>query len=413
MRYLLLIVGFLPVYVMAQGYPLPSDNQLGIVQFFRKGSPLSMPIMELYGQTTLQLRFDVFGNNENVLYYSVELCEYDWTATDIDVYEYMEGFLPANFQAFSTSMNTLIDYVHYRLDLPNDDIKLIKPGNYKLHLFRDEAMRDTLLSKRFVVFEELLGLELKWDTYQSQSYGDRQELHAKVIPNEMSMMDLAGNIKLTVLQNNNWKSGKTFNRHTTSGEGNLLFNAPGQIVFYGRNEFRFFDMKSLKFWSERVDYIEYKPPCHHVYLKPDNFKGQKQYFTNGDLNGQFFISNQETRDPDTLDAEYALVHFTLEEGVPLPLDIYIEGALTHWGMSDNYMEFNPEKGRYEKVLLLKQGLYNYRYAAREYNNAYAEYDITEGEFYETANVYTGFVYYRPIGARYYRPVAISTLNTGL
>lgn len=384
----------------------PQPNSVGIVEFFQKNHKLTFPIIEINGSKSLELRFDVFGQQENVLYYTIELCDYNWEPVDIDPLDYIQGYEINSLYPFGSSMNALFDYVQYRLELPNRDLEIMLPGNYFVHVYSDEDKRAKLLSRKFIVYQELSDLDVKVDNFESSLYEDKQNVKVEVKPKGISYNELVGNIKLSVLQNYNWNSAKIFESHNTDGAGKIMYNAPGQIVFYGVNEFRFFDVKSLKFISERVEYMDYKAPFYHIYLKPDNLRGQKQYFKNEDLHGRFFISNQETHDPDTLDAEYIFVHFKLDAGVPLPTDIYIEGAITDWELKDNYMTYNPDKGIYEKVLFLKQGLYNYRYTAKDYNSTQPEWDITEGNFYQTDNAYLGILYYRPLGEIYYQPIGV-------
>lgn len=403
---LLMIYLILSSVVFSQEIIPPAINSVGSVEFFRKKYTLTFPMIEINSHKSLELRFDIFGQDENVLYYVVELCDYNWKPVDIDPLDYIEGYEVNSLYPFGSSMNTLFDYVQYRLELPNRELGILLPGNYYVHIYSDENKTAKILSRKFVVYQELTELEVDVDNFESALYEDKQNVKVEVKPKGVSYNELVGNLKLAVMQNYNWNSTKIFETYTTNGAGKILYNAPGQIVFYGVNEFRFFDVKSLKFISERVEYMEYKAPFYHIYLKPDNLRGQKQYFKNEDLHGRFFISNQETHDPDTLDAEYVFVHFKLDVGVPLPTDIYIEGAITGWELKENYMTFKPDEGVYEKVLFLKQGLYNYRYTAKDYNSTQAEWDITEGNFHQTENAYMGILYYRPLGEIYYQPIGV-------
>lgn len=409
--FLILMVVFVSGSLIGQDLKRPEEGELGVVEIFRSGHPLSLPFVKLSGERPIELRFDVFGFEDEVFYYKVELYDFDWQAVQIDPFEYLEGFEENSLQSYASSINTTTNYMHYRLELPNDDIDILLPGNYMVHVC-SENYEDTLLSRKFVVYEEKVKLEMWKKEYESERYEDRQELGARVIPTKASFFDLSGNIKLGVFQNNNWNNIQVLEKYNADGKGNIVFDHPGLIVFSATNEFRYIDIKSLKFISERVEFFNYEPITgYHIYLKEDKCRGDKQYFYNEDLAGKFFISNQETNDPDTLDAEYMFVHFKLGTGIPLPSDIYIEGALTDWGMDDNYMVFRPETGYYEKVLFLKQGLYNYRYVSMEYDTKTVDWFITEGNFQETKNNYVGIVYYRPMGGRYYRPSGISVLNT--
>jgi hypothetical protein len=77
------------------------------------------------------------------------------------------------------------------------------------------------------------------------------------------------------------------------------------------------------------------------------------------------------------------------------------------------MEFNMEKGAYEKTLLLKQGFYDYSYVTvpvkRE--GELVSFENTEGNYTSTENVYLVLVYYRPFGGRSDELIAFTTLNS--
>lgn len=412
MHYILLMICItISFFANAQVKNYHATDIVSTVQFFRQAYPLSFPVMDLTGNDKLELRFDIFSSTPEDLYYSIELCDYNWKPVDLDQMNYLKGYGENLLEAYARSINTVVDYVHYRLLIPNDDISLTQSGNYVVKVFRDSEKKDTLLFQRFIVYEELVSVQLEIDKFQSELLIDKQEITAIINPGLMSLGDLTGNIKLSVLQNSNWNTVKTFEKYTGNANGEIVFNATGQIVFNGRNEFRFFDIKSLKHYSERVKYVDYIAPDIHVYLKPDKLRGDKDYFTREDLNGVFFIDNTDTEDEDILDAEYVNVHFCLETGYPLPADVYIDGALTGWDFSNNYMEFNPNTGNYEKTLLLKQGLFNYRYVLKEYNRTDYETDITEGDYYQTINNYIAIVYYRALGDLYYKPAGISSFTT--
>jgi hypothetical protein len=384
------------------------SDEVGIVELFREGYTLSFPAIEIFGGDNLELRFDVFSIDREILFYEVILCDYNWSPVDISPFDYIEGFHENTFDPFSVSINTTVEYMHYRLKLPNKDLSFKIPGNYLLTVYRQNEKEKPLLKRRFIVYEDLTEIQVEMDDLKSESSQINQELNVSINSNNYGLAELAGNINLMIMQNNDWSTTRFYNKYNTSYQETIEFNTPGQIVFSGMNEYRFFDMKSLKFISERVLRNEYRSPHYHTILKKDQLRGDKQYFTNEDLNGLFFIDNTDTDDEEILDAEYVWVHFSLDTKVPLPADIYIEGALTDWGLGDNYMIFNPQKGVYEKKLLLKQGLYNYRYVMLENDRNKKDYYLTEGEFYQTTNNYLVVLYYRKIGELYYCPIGITS-----
>jgi hypothetical protein len=77
------------------------------------------------------------------------------------------------------------------------------------------------------------------------------------------------------------------------------------------------------------------------------------------------------------------------------------------------MQFNAQKGVYEKSLLLKQGYYSYQYILRDQQDPQSgqDYMETEGDHWETENNYTAFVYYTPPGLLYPILIGFSTINS--
>ncbi len=131
------------------------------------------------------------------------------------------------------------------------------------------------------------------------------------------------------------------------------------------------------------------------------------YFSKEDINGRYAIESEGGQDPG-VDADYVFVHFRLNMALPLDGSVYIAGALTNWQFNDlNRMDYKAEEGAYMKTLLLKQGVYNYRYL---YLPAFSEqFDMAEieGNHFETENEYLILFYHRPPGTRYDRLLGAS------
>ena len=92
-------------------------------------------------------------------------------------------------------------------------------------------------------------------------------------------------------------------------EGQLIYDYEDINNFNGNNEFRYFDIKSLRFLSDRIDKINYLN-LNHVYLFEDKKRSFDLYSILPDLNGNFIIKKQEGWD-SSLEADYTFVYFTL------------------------------------------------------------------------------------------------------
>ena len=74
------------------------------------------------------------------------------------------------------------------------------------------------------------------------------------------------------------------------------------------------------------------------------------------------------------------------------------------------MGYNFETKQYEKAVLLKQGSYNYQYLFVPTGSSVGQTGPIEGNYYQTQNEYSIYVYYRPMGARYDRLIGVTTVR---
>jgi len=104
-----------------------------------------------------------------------------------------------------------------------------------------------------------------------------------------------------------------------------------------------------------------------------------------------------------VDSDYVFVHFRLDMPLPLEGSVYIAGALTNWQFDDlSRMEYSDQDQAYKKSLLLKQGVYNYRYLFLPSFSEHFDMAEIEGSHFETGNEYLILFYHRPPGTRYDR-----------
>ena len=77
---------------------------------------------------------------------------------------------------------------------------------------------------------------------------------------------------------------------------------------------------------------------------------------------------------------------------------------------ESRMTYNAQLKCYEKILLLKQGGYNFVYAFKEKGKKQATLLRTEGSYWQTENEYTIFVYHRGFGERYDKLLSVRSLT---
>lgn len=392
-------------------HPAILDDKIKTVQFSRADLGHSFPAIELNSGEAVTLTFDYLDAEDQGLSYQIIHCNKDWSASTLELHESLEGFEFNELPLSKPSINTQQVYRHYELSIPNNDIRFLVSGNYVLRVFNTDESETTLLLRRFVVYEEQTLVSLRVDWEESRISKEKQSLKVCINESDRATESLGYDIEAAIIQNYDWRSLKRYSEYQMKADGSRCFDTPNQIMFKGGNAYRHFDTKSLKFLSERADYIEFKPPFSHMFLKEDLLRGDKEHFVNEGIDGLFFIRNQEGYDEPGVDADYVWVHFKLNTGEPLATNIYLYGGLTDWQTDLNYMEYNPDKGVYEKMLFLKQGYYNYRYLLKDYNRSSTYIDITEGNHYQNNNKYVVLVYDTDPSFDYHRVIGFKAIDT--
>jgi hypothetical protein len=121
---------------------------------------------------------------------------------------------------------------------------------------------------------------------------------------------------------------------------------------------------------------------------------------------EYNSSNSDT------EADYVVVHFSLDYPELFGWMIFLDGDMCQRRFdSGSIMGYNNETNCYEKVLLLKQGAYNYQYLAVKPNANSGSPAIIEGNKYQTDNEYLIKVYARGPLDRTDRLISVCQINS--
>ena len=80
----------------------------------------------------------------------------------------------------------------------------------------------------------------------------------------------------------------------------MIYDYEEENTFFGGNEFRYFDTRSLRFYSDRIDSIAFNDSIHHVWLLSDYKRTFDNYAIIPDINGKFIIKSQEGWDSEMI-----------------------------------------------------------------------------------------------------------------
>jgi len=411
---IIMIFLFLPPVLAAQTEPgdIP-EGTVKSVKLHRVEWNLSYPVISQGSDQKLILHFDLLGQDIETYYYSFIHCDKDWNPSGLNESEFITGFFENQLDEYDMSFNTTVNYIHYSLIFPNQDISFKISGNYIIKVYPFGEPGNPVVEKRFMVSENRASVstELQRSKLSSQ-YITGQQVDFSVDHSSLNIRDAYNTVFSTVLQNGRWDNARRNLKPDFTGNYTLEYNGLSDMnIFPGGSEYRYFDLKSLRYQSEYIREIENIYGTYHVRLKQSENRAARQYFYLQDFNGKYYIAHQEGIDPHT-DADYVWVYFTLPSPFPVNGDVYIYGELTGYRMDESSrMVYNNSSHSYERSLLLKQGWYNYMYASPPKDKSLSVFTEFEGNHYETENDYLVLVYYRDPNSRYDRLVGHTIANT--
>ncbi|NJB84649.1 hypothetical protein GGR26_000394 [Lewinella marina] len=404
------------------------------------GFPHSYPIIDLNGGAQLRLSFDDLSRDVRRYAYTFIHCDRDWTPSSLGQMEYNSGYANDYVEDYDFSLRTLKQYTHYDLVFPNRNMRLEKSGNYLLVVFDTQDNDRPVITRRFLVSENLVGLSAQ---VTRPSVVDKIQTHQEVrlVANTKQLQPRAPlqELTATVLQNGRWDNAVTGVEPNLLGRENVQFNYQDRIIFRGGNEFRNLDLRSVQAPRTDVSSITNEGDFYAMVLAPEETRGNTVYIQYFDLNGDFvnfrldrpvvnladeFLQDNFARFGLDFTGEYIEATFILKTrtGQPLDYDLYLFGGLTEWQLKYDYrMVWNTSINAYVGRALVKQGFYNYYYVTdlgkERGQTRFARpgdrvgYDETEDSFDVTENDYIGLIYYRPLGGRYDQLVGTTVVNS--
>lgn len=415
---------FFSTFTFLRGQTLQNQNQVFVdyiksVRFHVDGLFLSQPIVELGGDAGLYLSFDDLEGDVKDYFYTIVHCDKNWEPSGISEMEYLDGFANERLDNYDFSFKTIANYTRYQLFLPNGDLSWKISGNYLLIVsLEDGNEKVPVLMRRFVVVEPLVAIlpNMVSPSIVSKSR-THQEIDFIVDHERLPIRNPRVEITATVLQNGRWDNAIYNIQPYFTKLNQLVFDYQDKVVFPAGKEFRYLDMRSLKFLSENIAQIDRDPDVYRVVLYKDQARSNITFFTQRDANGNFIFENRDQNSNSDLICDYAEVLFSLSTDIPSAKeDVYIMGGFTDWRLDPAYkMVYNHAVNAYVGVVKLKQGFYDYGYVTVPANktNIMPSNEPFEGDWYETENNYTILVYYRPFGERYDRVIGFINFSSTL
>lgn len=407
LRKIVLLLAFTSATAQVQSEIAPPYN-IKTVSFVQGGQNI-VPIFELGSE--IQLQFDDLFGNEADYYYEITHCNYNWIPSDIPKTEYLQGFDGQRITNYTNSFNTLQIYSHYKLSLPNQFTQVLITGNYILKILNEE--KEVVFSRKFIVYENLATVPTQVKRSRTVSNIEyKHNLDFSIKSSSLNFQTPLQNVKVLLLQNGNFNTAiKNIPPQYTIGN-DLIYKYNNETQFWAGNEFLYFENKDIRNAGNNVGRVDSSKDIYNSYLYTNQARGNFPYTNYPDIDGNFLVKNINGTNNE-IEADYAWVYFTLSApAFRLNKDIYVNGMFNNYSLTpENKMDYNTEKGVYEKAIMIKQGFTNYQYQIADKKGVIDFENAIDGNFYQTENEYTILVYYRENSDRYDRVIGKGSANS--
>jgi hypothetical protein len=398
--------------------PMVYDNKvyeedIRTVILTQKGTHERLAVMSLNTQNRLHLRFDQMQSENEYFQYTFVHCSSDWKPSNLQPFDYLEGDLFQQIEDFDFSRNTFVLYTNYQVVFPNENMYPKISGNYILKVFRNFDQDDIVLTRRFMVVDDKFKIDGKVSVASKVDWRfKKHEVDFVVSYENFEIPNPLMDVNAVILQNVNWSNAIMNLKPRFLNRGELNFNYDAENTFWAGNEFRFFDIRSLRAVSPGVrrKYNEGKQSVADLYVETS--RAGQPYLEYRDFNGKMVVENKDGAGFSDVDADYVKMIFEYRSpsGI-LDNPIYVFGELSDWQIKDEFeLKFDKITNNYRLEILLKQGYYDYWYVNPN-EQGMPDLTLTEGNHFNTENDYHVLIYHRNQFLRYDELLGVSRFSS--
>jgi hypothetical protein len=360
---------------------------------------------------SFQFMFDDLYGNEANYFYTLTHCDYDWKPSQLAKAEYINGFDDQRIQDYTNSLTTLQLYSHYRLSFPNRFTQFRVSGNYIIKILNDD--KEVVFAKKFILYEELVSVPMQVRRPRTLTVtNQKHNLDFAVKSATINFQSPLKNVKVLLMQNGKFDNAITNIVPQYTIGNDLIYKYDTETQFWAGNEYLFFENKDIRAANNSIAKIDSKGGIYNAYLYRAEARANMPYTYYPDINGNFIVKNIGAQNSE-IEADYAWVFFSLSAPSYYgKKPIYVNGMFNNFAISEeNKMEYNAEKGIYEKAIMIKQGFTNYQYVIADNKGVVDEENALDGNFIQTENNYFALVYYRENNQRYDRIIGKGIANS--
>jgi hypothetical protein len=339
-----------------------SDSTIRSIQLHPTQHSDDPPVLELGSSQTLTLRFERIAKESMQYRMRIEHFRPDWTSSRISSELFLDGFPELIIGSGIVSRNTRTSYRQYSVEFPQAGFRILRSGNYLLRVIED-GTGDHVFSIPFFVSEDEGSIQADVEVRTALSR-QLQTTHRPVA--DYQLPGFVGqpqfDLSFVFTQNRFWGRHREADELDFSAPGQVRFELSNEYSFPGNSDFRRLDLQDITRQQRGVveAFPGEVPP--RVVLQDDVAEVNNSPFDTSIFPGTF------GRPDMGLNAEYANVVFPFDAATSIgsTAAIHLLGDFNFWLPSaTNRMSFDEESGRWRAELLIKEGVYRYKYVLVE------------------------------------------------
>ena len=385
----------------------PQKEQVRTVQLYRGNDERNFPVTSLRSGDPLTLEFDLLQTDGQPLSVYFYHADQSWER-DLSPSQYLESYHNDKLLEYRRSQGTVVPYVHYEYQFPNDDIRFRLSGNYVLRVTTQGRPDSVLFERAFFVTDEAGNLQVGTEAIAVP--GQRQQ-SVRPVARFSPPSELRGDpfgYTTCFVRNGRLPGTRCEGRPLLGRQPTLAFELDRSRAFDPTTADYTVDLTNLRA-GPGIENTDRTVTPFQVLLEPDYAQFSDRDLTSS-LNGQIVIRGAlgGYANP-ALRAEYVRTTFAFVPPNERPLSEEVRVGGSFSGMDPKRgarLQWRADRRCYDGSVLLEQGQYQHFYSSTD---PVLQRVIQQSQL-RRRNTYTAFVYYRDPSVRTDRLLRVTSIQ---
>lgn len=386
------IILLIPIFLISWSVNYASGPEIKSLRIYSSGDQIDFPVIDYSDpeKSSITIEFDVQSDympNYNIIF---KFCDADWNP-------YNNEFLSNRIYNVETILwmeqlpyNIKGARYHYNGSFPNKNVTFPFSGKWKFYIV-DSQNRNLIYAsgKFFVVIPQV---KMNVQVLKEGLRGEADELAFSgrtisirtnfILPDSLFSAYVK---RVEIIANRKFNYPMIIDKTSYTVDRFFEWNAADKFSFIARNikpgnEYRTTDIRDIGKYNISPVYASFG----EIELSNLYTKGKR------DFNGaSYLLDFRNDR------AEYLKVTFRIRPPEEIKTSVFLVGSFTDWKVLPGYEMFD-DNGMMNLSVELKRGVHEYQYVTGKIVNGKVEninWEILEGNFYETENEYNIFLFY--------------------